>query len=234
VTNATKTIEPTPNTLGVNECDTNADTCCLGKNFIVLNYTSRTADAYAYDKSYKPQEGVPIIAGRASYDDPTTGTTFILVFNEALYYGIKLDHSLINPNQVHSYGIGFSDNPFDHERGLRIDVNDELQIPMQSRGTKIQFTSRTPTTKELQECPHVVMTSPTSWNPQKVSLSSATTLPTESLPTSRISHMSRVGLVTIYEYLDPTSDEALLHSINTSLINLKEQMSNRTINQTTT
>jgi hypothetical protein len=88
--------------------------------------------------------------------------------------------------------------------------------------------------RELQECPHVVMMSPTSWNPQEVSLSSATTLPTESLPTSRISHISRVGSVTRYEYLDPTSDEALLHSINPSLINLKEQMSNRTINQTMT
>jgi hypothetical protein len=106
---------------------------------------------------------------------------------------------------------------------------------MQSRGTKIQFTSRTPTAKELQECPHVVMTSPTSWNPQEVSLSSATTLPTESLPTSRISQISRVSSsVTRYEYMDPTSDEALLHSINPSLINFKEQMSNRTINQTTT
>jgi hypothetical protein len=147
-TNVTETIEPSPNTPGVNECDTNADTCCLGQNFIVLNYTNRTADVYAYDKSYKPQEGVPIVAGGTAYDDPTTGTTYILVFNEALYYGIKLDHSLINPNQVRSYGIGFWDNPFDHTRGLIIDVNDELKIPMQLRGTKIQFSTRTPTMLE--------------------------------------------------------------------------------------
>jgi hypothetical protein len=59
----------------VNECDTNADTCCLGQNFIILLYTSnRTADVYAYDKSYKPQEGVPIVAGGTAYDDPTTDT----------------------------------------------------------------------------------------------------------------------------------------------------------------
>jgi hypothetical protein len=210
-TNATKTIEHTPSTQGVNECDTNADTCCLGRNFIVLNYTNCTADVYVYDKSYEPHEGIPIVAAGTAYDDPTTGTTYILVFNKALYDAIKIDHSLINPNQVRSYRIGFWDNPFDHERGSRINVNEELQIPMQSRGTKIQFTTRTPTTRKLQECPHVVMTSPTSWNPQEVSLSSATTLPTESLPTSRISHISRVGSVIRYEYLDPTSDEALLH-----------------------
>jgi hypothetical protein len=189
---------------------------------------------YAYDKSYKPQEGVPIVVGGAAYDDPTTGTTYILVFNEALYYGIKLDHSLINPNQVLSYGIGFWDNPVDHTRGLMIDVNDKLKIPMQSRGTKIQFSTRTPTTRELQECPHIVMTSPTPWNPQEVSMSSTTSLPVESLFSSRISQVSRVGSVTRYEYLDPKLDETLLHSICPSMVNLKELLSNRIISQTMT
>jgi hypothetical protein len=144
------TIEPGPNTHATNECDTNADTCCLGQNFIILHYTNRTADVYAYDKLYKPQEGVPIVAGGTAYDDPTTGTTYIMVFNEALYYGTKLDHSLINPNQVRSYGIRFWDNPFDRTGELCIDVNDELQIPMMAKGTKIQFASRTSTTQHYK------------------------------------------------------------------------------------
>ena len=46
--------EPVPNTMAKNECDSNADTCCLGKNFVILNYTRRTADVYAYDKSIRP------------------------------------------------------------------------------------------------------------------------------------------------------------------------------------
>jgi hypothetical protein len=32
-------LSPLANTFAKNECDTNADTCCLGQNFIVLNYT---------------------------------------------------------------------------------------------------------------------------------------------------------------------------------------------------
>ena len=41
-------------------------------------------------------------------------TLFILVFNKALYYGTKLDHFLINPNQVRADGIPFWDNdPYD-------------------------------------------------------------------------------------------------------------------------
>jgi hypothetical protein len=139
---AASQVEPPPNTTAQNECDTNADTCCLGKNFVILHYTTRTADVYAYDKSYKPLEGVPIVTGATAHDDRTNGLTYILLFNEALYYGTKLDHSLINPNQIRSYGIDFWDNPFDRERGLLIDVNEELKIPMHSNGTKIQFTTR--------------------------------------------------------------------------------------------
>jgi hypothetical protein len=46
--------EPPTNTVSDNECDTNDDMCCLGKNFIVLNATYCTADVYAYDASIKP------------------------------------------------------------------------------------------------------------------------------------------------------------------------------------
>ena len=72
-------------------------------------------------------------------DDLGTNTTYILVINEALYYGNKLDHSLINRNQVRAYGIDFWDNPFDQQRGLTIALNDKVKIPMQAMGTKILY-----------------------------------------------------------------------------------------------
>jgi hypothetical protein len=223
-----------PNTTANNECDTNADTCCLGTNFIILNYTNRTSDVYAYDKSYKPQEGVPIVAGGTAYDDTTTGTTYILVFHEALYYGTKLDHSLINPNQIRSYGIPFWDNPFNLNMRLRIDVNDELQTPMRTKGTKVLFSTRTPTARELSECPYIIMTSPAAWNPQDVTINEASAIPIATLPFYRESYISRVGSIRSYEYLDSTSDEALLHSIHPVLANLKELMTQRSIAKTTT
>ena len=95
---STKVIEAAPNTQAFNECDTNADTCCLRKNFIISQYTTRSADVYAYDKSYEPIDNIPIVTGMKAYDDDATGQTYILVFHEALYCGNKLDYSLINPN----------------------------------------------------------------------------------------------------------------------------------------
>ena len=99
--------EPQANTIGLNECDTNADTCCLGQNFIILQFSTpmRTAYVYAYIQSYQPVENVPIVTGATAYDDPVTGQTYILIFHESLYYGTKLDHSLINPNELRNYGL---------------------------------------------------------------------------------------------------------------------------------
>lgn len=95
-----------------NETDSNADTCCL-------EYTTRTADVFPYDDSYEPITNVPIVSGATAYTNDE-GETFILVINEDLYYGDKLDHSLINPNQVRHNHIHYWDNPYDKERPLSI------------------------------------------------------------------------------------------------------------------
>jgi len=83
---------PQPNITAANETDTNADTCCLGQNFVITSYTSRTADVYPYDTSYKPVQNIPIVSGATAWTNVDDCITYILVINEALYYGNKLDH----------------------------------------------------------------------------------------------------------------------------------------------
>ena len=219
-------LEPKPGEIARNECNTNADTCCLGKNFIILEYTRRFADVYAYDKSIKPIEGVPIVNGATAWDDPITGQTLILIVNEGLYYGTKLDHSLINPNQVRSYGIDFWDNPFDRERGCQIDIDNDTFIPLSSIGTKICFDTRSPTPEELRTCAHIQLTSTVEWNPSQVSLKSVITNVEEqtNIPSYRISETTVTTHETVFEYLDPLDDGALLHAIDPSLTDLKEQL----------
>jgi PAS domain-containing protein len=97
-----------------------------------------------------------------------------LVINEGLYYGTKLDHSLLNPNQCRAYGIDFWDNPYDKERGLRIDA-DESSIALKTKGTKIFFKSRSPSQRELQNCHFITLTSKTEWNPSKITMSETQT-----------------------------------------------------------
>jgi hypothetical protein len=217
--------DPPANTRADNECDTNADTCCLGKNFLVLHATYRTADVYAYDASIKPIENVPIVSGATAFDDPTTGTTLILVFHESLYYGERLDHSLINPNQVRAYGIPFWDNPYDNARPLCIEVDNDLHIPLRAVGTKLLFHTRVPTASELATCAHIDMTSSAPWNPTDVSMIQATHQGGNSVhPWKRQISSSISAETTTSEYLDPNSDEALLDAIDPSLVFLGDHM----------
>ena len=121
----------------MNECDTNADTCCLGKNFVILEFTQRAADVYAYLKDIALIEGVPIVSGETAWDDPITGQTYILVINEGLYIGNKMDHSLINPNQIRDYGIPLWDNAHDKARNgeLSIELEEAIKVWMRTQGT---------------------------------------------------------------------------------------------------
>ena len=72
-----------------------------------------------------------------------------MLFNESLYYGRKMDHSHFNPNQIKKYGVGVWDNPFDQGRPYSIQINDEVELPLASRGTKIFFKLRVPTDQEM-------------------------------------------------------------------------------------
>ena len=164
-----------PNTQGWNETDSNADTCCLGINFTVIQYTERTADVYPYNSSYKPLHNVPIVSGATAWDNPDDGVTWILVVNEGLFYGSQLDHSLLNPNQLRHHGLMYQDNPFNKEEALGIHCYDEVTIPLEMKGTKIRFNTRVPTTSELETIPQsnwIYLTSSEPWNPSTVQLSS--------------------------------------------------------------
>ena len=65
-----------------NEMDSNSDTCCSGRNYVVLELTHRTANVYPYNStSYKPLYNIRIFLVETVYYYPTIGETFILVLN---------------------------------------------------------------------------------------------------------------------------------------------------------
>ena len=223
-------VKAAAGTQGYNECDTNADTCVLGSNFVVISMTQRTADVYPYDKAYKPIANVPIVSGATAWDDEFTGQTYILVFNESLFYGTKLDHSLLNPNQLRAHGIGVWDNPYDKMRPLEIETGLGANIPLSFKGTKLRFSSRVPTNRELETCPHIDMTSRREWNPDTVILGKLTSSPdikplvisvgktiSVNTPCSRTTkHSRRYNLI--------GRDEYLLHTVEPTLVELRERL----------
>ena len=188
----------------------------------MYKYTRRTADVYAFDKSYAPTTDVPIVTGATAYDDPISGRTFILLFNESLYYGSCMDHSLFNPNQLRMYGVQVWDNPFDQERPFSIQANDDASIPLESKGTKIYFTSRVPTSEELNSCPKIHMTSDHPWNPSEVTLQEITRDRVKDLPPLR--KISSNWNDQFQHREDVSSDDIMLNEISSSLTNMNAKV----------
>ena len=150
------------------ELDTHADTVVLGKNCVILSHTGRECDVSPYTDFYDAIKGVPIVSGATAWTSQRDGETYILVFHEALWMGSTMPNSLINPNQLRNFGIVVQDNPYDRVQ-LHLSTEDKgLIIPLQSEGTTIYLSTRTPTERELHECPHVELTSKSMWNPRDV------------------------------------------------------------------
>jgi hypothetical protein len=155
-------------TYGRMELDSHADTIVLGSNAIIMHYTSRECDVSPYADTYEPIRNVPIVTGATAVTTLATGMTYILIFNEAIWMGDLLDHSLLNPNQLRSHGIDVHDNPFGAVAMHIASNDDDFMHPMQADGTIIYFDSRTPTNHKLATCPHIVLSSPNEWNPRDV------------------------------------------------------------------
>jgi hypothetical protein len=103
-----------------------------------------------------------------SYKPPQTGETSILILNEAIWMGDKMDRTLVNPNQLHAYGLTLQDNPFSEAPICIATEGHEFILSLTSSCTILEVTTRTPTEAKLQSCPHVSLLSEYKWDPQNV------------------------------------------------------------------
>ena len=150
------------------ELDSHADTTVAGSNCIVLQFTGKECDVSPYREDYDSINNVPIAHVATAWQSPETGQTYILVFNEALWMGDTLPHTLINPNQLRHFGVEVQDNPCCN-RAMFIRTEDgSFCMELQMEGTIVFVDTHTPTQKELETFPKVHMSSSFEWNPMKV------------------------------------------------------------------
>ena len=93
------------------ELDNRSNTSCGGANFWLHELTRESCSVYPFSTSYDLMQDVQISTCLTAYTDEY-GRTWILVFNEVLWFGSSIDHSLINPNQIWMTGMPVSDDPF--------------------------------------------------------------------------------------------------------------------------
>ena len=150
------------------EVDNHADTCVAGANCVILAYTGKECDVSPYRDDYEPVTNVPIVHAGTAWTSKRTGQTYILVLNECLGMTDTMDHTLVNPNQLRHFGVRVQDNPMSSRPLSIITENNEFCMELAIEGTIVFAETRTPTLKELNECPHVQLTSSSPWIPSQV------------------------------------------------------------------
>ena len=157
-----------PTTVGhiaYNELDTHADTCCAGANWTILELTGEVCEVTPFLDSYHPKQQVPLARCATVWTDPDTSTEYLLVCDQMLWFGDALRNSLINPNQIRSYGLLVNDDPFTSDDDFGIS-SDTVFIPFDTTGTIIHFRSRVPNDWEKKHLPVILLTGET-WNPSE-------------------------------------------------------------------
>ena len=150
--------------------DSHADTTCFGSNFTPIYFTGEHCEVSPFSDEYSKMTDIPVASAATAWDDPETGKTTILIFHQGLWFGDKLPHSLINPNQCRMHGIVLCDDPFDPHRALGFeDLFTETFVPMVFENNIIYFKSRAPSLDELRTLDHIDMTSEEQWDPAKAS-----------------------------------------------------------------
>ena len=155
-------------TSGRIELDSHADTIVLGSNCVVLHHTGKVCKVSPYSDDYEAIKNVPVVCGATLWTDTVDNQEYILMFNESLWMGDSLTHSLINPSQLRAFGTDVQDNPFSNERLSIQPALHDITIPLQTLGTIIYANTRAPTDQELGQHPHIVLSSTADWDPHHV------------------------------------------------------------------
>ena len=135
---------------------------------------------------------------------PDSGQTYILIFNEALWMGGTMDHTLVNPNQLCSFGMIVQDNPFSPSPLHITTEGCDFTLPLGTRGTTIFADTRSPTPQELKECLHIELSSSHPWNPQTIQFPQAVRSVQEEVEEMR--HVAQVNAAAIGNNR-PTDDD---------------------------
>ena len=198
---------------GQSELDSHADTIALGKNSIILSYTGRQCEVSPYADTYDSIKAVPIVTGATGYTSPVTGQRSILVFNEALWLGDQMQNTLINPNQLRYYGLLVKDDPYAINEPMRIESeNGDVILPLHSNGTVIYLDTWTPTDQDLQQLPHITMSSPHPWNPRDVKFPKTSRRVQEEMELRSVA-ISSVSTASQFDTDEPSDDDRTLLDI---------------------
>ena len=148
------------------EIDSHADTHCFGRNFRPMHWTGQECSVAPFLAEYSEQMNDQICTGATAHT-LKNGELVILLFGQGLWFGNRMDKSLINPYQCRAYGIPLCDDPTDPNRRLGIEAAGDCFIELDMNGSTCGFLTKYPTDDDLENCRHIIMSDEENWDPLK-------------------------------------------------------------------
>ena len=148
------------------DIDNHTETHCSGKNFRPLSWSDLMCSVSPFLFEYTTTDNVEICTAVTTWTSHT-GKVYIIVFGKCLFFGYRMDSSLINPNKCRSYSISPCNDPADPHRALRFQTN-KLNISLFMKGKISIMYTRCPSKKELQSCQYIYLSDQEIWDPSNV------------------------------------------------------------------
>ena len=131
--------------------DNHVDKNCFGRNICPVSFTSEYFTVSPFLSEYYEQVNIPICTGVTSYT-MESGESIILIFGQGLWFGNRMDKTLINPNQCQAFGIPICDDPTNQHRPLVIEAYFNTHIPIPMVGYSFEFSTQYPTDDKIETC----------------------------------------------------------------------------------
>ena len=100
---------------------------------------------------YSEHVNIPICTGATLYT-MESGEVIILIFGQGLWFGNRMEKTLINPNKFQAFVIPICDEPTYQHRPLGIDAYFKTRIPMPMVGSTYGFIYWYPTDNNIDTC----------------------------------------------------------------------------------
>ena len=151
------------------ELDSHANMPVVGRHALVIADTGKTVSVCPFTPDYQALN-VKMVDAAVQYDCPYTGTSYILIINNAIHVP-SMTNNLLPPFILRENGIQVSDVPKIHVSNPT--TNDHailfpetgFKIPLSLWGVFSYFPTSKPTTDEMNGNDEIYMLTPARWNP---------------------------------------------------------------------
>jgi hypothetical protein len=161
---------------------------------------------YPYSSELPALQKIPITSAGTAWIDPASGQPDLLILKECLYFGERLNHTLLCPNQLRPNGLTVHNTPPMIDPSSTHSIYDpvsNITIPMDIKCALSYFDSYAPTLEEAMDMPVIVLTSSINWEQTAADLPNPRSIATLTLVSKRSGDLVSQSVIFSYQNAQP-------------------------------